>query len=134
MAAMQFNKGAHERKPQSGAAMARAFGVRFETVKHAIQNVGRDTAPFIFHDQLHILRRITARAHNDTPAWPAETDGIRQKIEEDLPHAFCISREAANIARHVECQQEMGFCQPVAHSGHSGFDGFANIGIFGIQP
>src|SRR3954447_23189319 len=51
LASMQFDKGAHQRQPETGAAMPRAVRVAFEPVEYLVLDVGRDAWTGIGHGE-----------------------------------------------------------------------------------
>src|SRR5436305_15187703 len=46
-AAVQFDKGTHDRQAEAGATVARALRMRFEPVEHAVLYFGRDAGAVV---------------------------------------------------------------------------------------
>src|SRR4051812_33830903 len=55
LAAVQFDKGAHQRQAEAGAAVPRAVGMALEPVEYLVLDVGRNARPGVGHGEGHIV-------------------------------------------------------------------------------
>src|ERR1700692_848342 len=51
LASVQFDKGAHQRQAEAGAAVPRAVGVAFEPVEYLVLDVGRNARTGVGHGE-----------------------------------------------------------------------------------
>src|SRR5712671_1397314 len=51
LASVQFDKGAHQRQAEAGAAMPRSIGMTLEPVEHLVLDIGRDAGTAIGHGE-----------------------------------------------------------------------------------
>src|SRR5216684_8343999 len=51
LASMHFDKGAHQRQAEAGAAMPRAVGMTLEPIEHLVFDIGRDAGTGIGHSE-----------------------------------------------------------------------------------
>ena len=101
LAAMQFDKGAHQRQPEAGAAMPRAVGMAFEPVEHLVLDLGRNARAGIGHGEDDaVLGAPGADRHRRI--MRREADGVGEQIIEHLHHAPLVAGEIADIGIDVD--------------------------------
>src|SRR5215470_9844622 len=83
LAAVQFHKRPDQRKPDAGAAIARAERMGFEPVEHFFLHVRRDAGAGIGNRERKGVGPAFGMQSNGR-AGRGEIQGVRQKIEEDL--------------------------------------------------
>ena len=56
-----------------------------------------------------------------------EADRVRQDVEQDLPNAFSVRLERADIRRNIDLHRERGLGEAILDPAHDGIDGGADI-------
>src|SRR5271167_1794832 len=96
LAAMQLDEGAHDRQPETGAAMAGSLGVGFEPVEYLIFDLAGNTGTVVADREDHGFGSAQCREHHGFPGR-REPDGIGEQVEQDLPDAALVGDEAADV-------------------------------------
>src|SRR5215467_8138338 len=105
LAAVQFDKRADQGEPDSGAAMLRAEGMSFEPVEHLFQHIGRNARPHIGHREDDRIRPALGHQSDDR-SRRRKTQGIGQKIEQNLPQAQLVRDKTADIRGHLDVERD----------------------------
>src|SRR6266852_4263088 len=77
LAAVQFDKGAHQRQAEASAAMPRSMGAALEPVEHLVLDVGRNARTGIGHREGDALLS-SACADDDGRVLRREADRVRE--------------------------------------------------------
>src|SRR5450755_708072 len=75
LASVQFDKGAHQRQSEAGAAMPRAVGMALEPVEHLVLDVGRNARTGIGHIENDVVFGSPG-AEADAGILRREPDGV----------------------------------------------------------
>src|SRR5664279_4146686 len=103
LASVEFDKGAHQRQAETGAAMPRAVRMALEPVEHLVLDVGRNPRTGI-GDAENDAVFGSSGAQPDAGILRREPDGVCQEIIKNLYHPAFVPDKAADVGIDVDLE------------------------------
>src|SRR5437868_371019 len=126
LAAVQFDKGAHQRQAETGAAVPRPVGMALKPVEHLVLDVGRNAWTGIGHGKDH---RVIGplRANADDCILRREAHGVGEQVVQNLHDAAFVTDKTSDAGIDVDLEADAVGGQAILNAFGGGFDGLADI-------